>query len=201
MEYLVTMTTHVPEGTPDAAVDDIRAREAARSRELAAQGHLLRLWRPPLRPGEWRTFGLFAAAGDDELEQVLASMPLRVWRTDQVTPLAPHPNDPGSDFARGRAPAMGGGEFFTYFTRAVPPGTPAAAVAGAEAGEAERTRELAGQGHLERLWVLPEAGRALGLWRASDATELQADLESLPLYPWLTVQTTPLSPHPSDPRR
>jgi muconolactone delta-isomerase len=196
MEYLVTMTTHVPEGTPDAAVDDIRAREAARSRELAAQGHLLRLWRPPLRPGEWRTFGLFAAAGGDELERVLASMPLRVWRTDQVTPLAPHPNDPGP----GRAPAMGGGEFFTYFTRAVPPGTPAAAVAGAEAGEAGRTRELAGQGHLERLWVLPEAGRALGLWRASDATELQADLESLPLYPWLTVQTTPLSPHPSDPR-
>jgi len=35
MEYLVTMTTHVPEGTPDAAVDDIRAREAARSRETA----------------------------------------------------------------------------------------------------------------------------------------------------------------------
>jgi muconolactone D-isomerase len=28
MEYLVTMTTHVPEGTPDAAVDDVRAREA-----------------------------------------------------------------------------------------------------------------------------------------------------------------------------
>ena len=61
MEYLVTMTTHVPDGTADEAVDDIRTREAARSRELAAQGHLLRLWRPPLQPGEWRTLGLFAA--------------------------------------------------------------------------------------------------------------------------------------------
>ena len=40
MEYLVTMTTHVPDGTPDQAVDDIRARETARSRELAAAGHL-----------------------------------------------------------------------------------------------------------------------------------------------------------------
>jgi muconolactone D-isomerase len=30
-----------------------------------------------------------------QLEQVLASMPLRVWRTDEVTPLAPHPSDPG----------------------------------------------------------------------------------------------------------
>ena len=40
MEYLVTMTTHVPEGTPDQAVAHVRGREAARSRELAAQGHL-----------------------------------------------------------------------------------------------------------------------------------------------------------------
>ena len=29
MEYLVTMTTHVPDGTPEHAVDDVRAREAA----------------------------------------------------------------------------------------------------------------------------------------------------------------------------
>jgi muconolactone D-isomerase len=72
----------------------MRAREAAHSRELAVQGHLLRLWRPPLQPGEWRTLGLFSAADDAELEQVLSSMPLRVWRTDDVTPLHPHPNDP-----------------------------------------------------------------------------------------------------------
>lgn len=91
MEYLVTMTTHVPEGTPAEAVEDIRAREAAHSRELAAQGHLLRLWRPPIQPGEWRTLGLFAADDGSQLEEVLASMPLRVWRIDEVTPLAPTP--------------------------------------------------------------------------------------------------------------
>jgi muconolactone delta-isomerase len=95
MEYLVTMTTHVPNGTPEEAVDEIRGREANRSRELAAQGHLLRLWRPPLQPGEWRTLGLFAADDSQQLEEVLASMPLRVWRTDEVMPLSPHPNDPG----------------------------------------------------------------------------------------------------------
>jgi hypothetical protein len=49
----------------------------------------MRLWRPPLRPGEWRSLWLFAAADDGQLEGVLASMPLRVWRTDEVTPLAP----------------------------------------------------------------------------------------------------------------
>src|SRR5690348_2242274 len=96
MEYLVTMTTHVPDGTPAGELDDLRTREAARARKLAEAGHLLRLWRPPLRPGEWRTLGLFTAAGPDDLEEALASMPLRVWRTDEVTPLAPHPNDPAS---------------------------------------------------------------------------------------------------------
>jgi muconolactone D-isomerase len=94
VEYLVSMSTHVPDGTTDEAVEDIRAREAERSRQLAEQGSLLRLWRPPVQPGEWRTLGLFAANDSDDLERILASMPLRVWRTDEVTPLMPHPNDP-----------------------------------------------------------------------------------------------------------
>jgi len=97
MEFLVTMTTRVPDGTPTKAVDEVRAREAAHSRDLASQGHLLRLWRPPLQPGEWRTLGLFAAADERQLEEVLSSMPLRVWRTDEVMPLSPHPNDPAAD--------------------------------------------------------------------------------------------------------
>src|ERR1700761_5056774 len=63
MEYLVTMTTHVPDGTPAEAVDDVRAREDAHTRELAAQGHVLRLWRPPLAPGEWRAPGPVPAGG------------------------------------------------------------------------------------------------------------------------------------------
>jgi muconolactone D-isomerase len=100
MEYLVTMTTRVPDGTPAEAVDDVRAREAAHTRELAAQGYVLRLWRPPLAPGEWRTIGLFAAADTAELERVLASMPLRVWRTDEITPLTPHPSDPAAPGSR-----------------------------------------------------------------------------------------------------
>ena len=66
--------------------------------------------------------------------------------------------------------------------------------------EAHSARELAGQGHLLRLWRLPTGGpSALGLWRARNAAEMQAILESLPLYAWMTVQTTPLAEHPSDP--
>ena len=96
MEFLVTMTTHVPPGTTPAEVADMRAREAANTRVLAAQGRILRLWRPPLAPGEWRSIGLFAADGPEELEAALATMPLRVWRTDEVTPLTSHPSDPGT---------------------------------------------------------------------------------------------------------
>ena len=96
MEFLVDMVTTVPAGTTEQQVTDMRAREAAHSKKLAANGSLLRLWRPPLAPGEWRTWGLFKAADAEELEKVLASMPLRAWRKDTVTPLTPHPNDPAA---------------------------------------------------------------------------------------------------------
>ncbi len=94
MEFLVTMTTHVPEGTPESAVAEVRAREAVRAAELAADGRLLRLWRPPVEPGEWRTIGLFVDVDADALGITLASMPLHIWRTDVVVPLGPHPSDP-----------------------------------------------------------------------------------------------------------
>lgn len=197
MEFLVTMTTHVPDGTPDAAVEDIRAREAAHSLELASEGHLLRLWRPPVQPGEWRTLGLFSAADRADLESVLVSMPLRVWRTDEVAELSPHPNDPGRQTEK-RASA-GGSEFLTTFTITVPPGTPTAVADATRAEEADRARELAAQGKLERLWTLSGEGRTLGLWRAGAAEEMEAILDSLPLREWSDVETTKLAPHPSDP--
>ena len=64
MEFLTELVTSVPEGTEEATVDETKAREAERAVELAAAGHLLRLWKPPAEPGQWRTLGLFSA--DDE---------------------------------------------------------------------------------------------------------------------------------------
>ncbi|WP_293037433.1 muconolactone Delta-isomerase family protein [Mycobacterium sp.] len=37
--FWVTMTTRIPDGTPPEAVGDVRAREAAPSRELAPRGY------------------------------------------------------------------------------------------------------------------------------------------------------------------
>ncbi len=186
MEYLVTMTTRVPDRTPDDTVQAMRAREAERSRELAAQGHLLRLWRPPLQPGEWRTLGLFAAADGGRLEAVLTSMPLRAWRTDEVAPLAPHPNDPGDPDHPHTETGDRAMEFLITLTITVPDGTPVQTVADTTAREAVRARALAEQGHLLRLWSLPAqpgSRRTLGLWRAHDPAEMQSILESLPCPP------------------
>ncbi|MEU2923788.1 muconolactone Delta-isomerase family protein [Streptomyces sp. NPDC007251] len=92
-EFLVEITTTVPEGTAQDEVDRRRAAEAVRAGELAAAGHLVRLWRPV---GEPRSVGVWRAADEEELhEKVLGTLPLRPWMTLRVTALEPHPNDPG----------------------------------------------------------------------------------------------------------
>jgi muconolactone delta-isomerase len=90
-------------------------------------------------------------------------------------------------------------EFFTAFTLAVPAEASPDTDDAATQREADRVRELAGQGYLERLWTLPGQGRSLGLWQAPDSAALNAMLASLPLSPSMRVQTTPLTRHPSDP--
>ena len=149
-----------------------------------------------MAPGEWRTFGLFSADNDDRLEEALASMPLRIWRTDEVTPLSAHPNDPGATSGRD------GSEFLITLDVTVPDGTPAQVVADVKARETVRARELAAQGRLVRLWTPPTPPgrwRTWSLWSACDAAELATTLESLPLYDWMSVESTPLSVHPNDP--
>ncbi|MFD0404784.1 muconolactone Delta-isomerase family protein [Kitasatospora sp. NPDC127116] len=94
-EFLVEITTAVPEGTAEEEVDRRRAAEAVRARELAATGHLARLWRPV---GERRSLGVWRAADEAQLRaEVLGSLPMWPWMTAVVTPLEPHPNDPGPD--------------------------------------------------------------------------------------------------------
>lgn len=196
MEYLVTMTTRVPGGTPADEVENVRGREAAHTRELAAQGRVLRLWRPPLEPGEWRTIGLFTADDPDDLERTLASMPLRVWRTDEVTALGPHPLDPG----RARIPlAESSQEFLVTLVVEVPYGTSSETLEEMTAREDDHACDPAAEGHLIRLWRLPGEGRNLGLWHAAGTGQMRDILRSLPLADWLTVETVPLTRHPSDP--
>ena len=96
LEYLVTMTTHVPDGTPDQAVEDIAparppTRASSRRRDTCCACGALRC-----NQANGARSGCSPPPTATELEEVLASMPLRVWRTDEVTPLSPHPNDPAT---------------------------------------------------------------------------------------------------------
>ena len=94
-EFLVEIVTTIPDGTNPAEVDALRAAEAVRAKELAAAGHLGRLWRPV---GELRSIGLWRADNEADLHaDVLDTLPLRPWMSLTVTPLEPHPNDPGPD--------------------------------------------------------------------------------------------------------
>ncbi|MFG2266580.1 muconolactone Delta-isomerase family protein [Streptomyces sp. NPDC048720] len=93
-EFLVELTTTVPEGTNPEEVTRRRAAEAVRAGELAATGRLGRLWRPV---GELRSIGLWRADDEADLRaNVLGTLPLWPWMTADVTALQSHPNDPGS---------------------------------------------------------------------------------------------------------
>ena len=77
MEFLTNVTIVVPEGTLDATVEKTQKPEAARAAELADQGHLLRLWRPPLLRRESQISGLCRAADEQQLRDIIATLPLR----------------------------------------------------------------------------------------------------------------------------
>jgi muconolactone delta-isomerase len=92
MEFLTQIVTTVPTGSEEEFKVRFEA-EAARAKELHASGHLVRLWRPV---GERSSIGIWRAADAEELDQkVLGTLPLRDWMSITVTPLEPHPNDPG----------------------------------------------------------------------------------------------------------
>jgi muconolactone D-isomerase len=93
-------------------------------------------------------------------------------------------------------------DYLVDFTITVPTGTPPSELEQRMTGEGARVAELAAQGHALRVWKpLPDDGRAraLGLYRASDDSELETILESLPLRPWMQISVTALAEHPNDP--
>jgi len=47
--------------------------------------------------------------------------------------------------------------------------------------------------------MLPGQGGTLGLWWAPDTAGMDGIVASFPLSPKMSVQITPLAPHPSDP--
>jgi|SRR5579864_752813 len=93
-------------------------------------------------------------------------------------------------------------DYLVDFTIDVPDGTSSAEVDRRARAEAERVNALAREGHVLRVWrPVADDGdrRAIGLYRADDDVALNAILEALPLYPWMTIVVRALAPHPNDP--
>ena len=96
MEFLVEFELNVPAGAPESEVKDRVSAEAAASAELGREGHLVRLWRPPVAAGERKAVGLYRAESEEQLDGLLGALPLSAWMQTVVTPLEPHPNDPAN---------------------------------------------------------------------------------------------------------
>ena len=96
MDFLVEFEINVPEGTPEAEVTARQDAESAAAAKLVDQGHLVRLWKRSVAPGESRPIGLYRAESEGELDGLLRALPLYEWMRVAVTPLEPHPNDPAA---------------------------------------------------------------------------------------------------------
>ena len=94
MEFLVEFEVEVPDGTPESEVDRRTRAESMAAAELAAEGHLLRVWRRAAVTDDSTVIGLYRAASEAELNDLLKALPLAGWLQVTVIPLGPHPNDP-----------------------------------------------------------------------------------------------------------
>jgi len=62
VEFLVEFEINIPDGTPASEVRDRDNAEAAAAAKLVDEGHLVRLWKPPVAPGETKVLGLYRAS-------------------------------------------------------------------------------------------------------------------------------------------
>ena len=94
MDFLVEFDIQIPDDAPGSEVEERERGEAAAAERLAREGHLVRVWKPPVAPGESKALGLYRADSRAQLDGLLGALPLADWMRVTVTPLEPHPNDP-----------------------------------------------------------------------------------------------------------
>ena len=97
MEFLVEFDVKLPEDAPRSEVQKRESGEAAAAARLGAEGHLVRIWKPPVEPDETKALGLYRADSRAQLDGLLRALPLADWMRVTITPLQPHPNDPAND--------------------------------------------------------------------------------------------------------
>lgn len=61
--------------------------------------------------------------------------------------------------------------------------------------ERARARELKRAGVIVRMWAVPEGTHTFSIWNELDATQVRAQIDSLPLSRWMKVDVDELAPH------
>ena len=86
-------------------------------------------------------------------------------------------------------------EFLIQMQVNIPPDMPADQLEDLRAREKTRGLQLRAEGTIQRVWRVPGRVANIGYWQAPDATTLHDKIASLPMFPWLDVQVTPLAQH------
>ncbi|NML31672.1 muconolactone Delta-isomerase [Paraburkholderia antibiotica] len=89
MLYCVEMQVNIPASLDASRVEEIKAAEKAKAIEIQKSGKWPHLWRVV---GKYSNISIFDVESNDELHQLLSSLPLFPYMTIQVTPLARHPS-------------------------------------------------------------------------------------------------------------
>lgn len=90
MLFHVRMDVHIPTDLDSEDRAELLAREKAYSQQLQRDGRWPHLWRIV---GEYANISILDVESNDELHELLSSLPLFPHMRIAVTPLAAHPSD------------------------------------------------------------------------------------------------------------
>src|SRR5690606_27520044 len=89
MLFMVQMQVNLPPDMPAERADKLKADEKALAQQLQRDGKWPHLWRVA---GRYANVSIFDVENNDELHQLLSSLPLFPYMDIQVTALARHPS-------------------------------------------------------------------------------------------------------------
>jgi muconolactone D-isomerase len=89
MLFQVRMQVNIPDSISTERVDQLKSNEKALALKLQQSGKWRHLWRVV---GQYANISIFDVESNDELHQLLSTLPLYPFMQIDVTPLAQHPS-------------------------------------------------------------------------------------------------------------
>lgn len=89
MLFLAHMQVNIPDTVPAERADLLKAQEKALAQELQKSGKWRHLWRVA---GQYANYSVFDVESNDELHNLLMSLPLYPFMKIEITALAQHPS-------------------------------------------------------------------------------------------------------------